>query len=135
MAWKYVQYQNGKKRTTSEGGSGGSGHDYSTTEKVVGTWIDGKPLYEKQITFTISFSNVVVGSIYYGESPDLSTLISNIDKVFADSQHSFFEVSDKTRNFIGFNYIDNTKVLNCYAQNAGSNLTAKVIIQYTKTTD
>lgn len=48
MAWKNVQYQNGKMRT-SEGGGGGSTHDYSTTEQVVGTWIDGKPLYEKVI--------------------------------------------------------------------------------------
>ena len=30
---------------------GGSGHDYSTTDQVVGTWIDGKPLYEKTKTF------------------------------------------------------------------------------------
>jgi microcystin-dependent protein len=31
--------------------------DYSTSEKVVGTWIDGKPLYQKSIPFTISSSN------------------------------------------------------------------------------
>lgn len=33
------------------GGSGSNEHDYSETEKVVGTWIDGKPLYEKTIDF------------------------------------------------------------------------------------
>lgn len=26
---------------------GGSGNSYSTTEQVVGTWIDGRPLYQK----------------------------------------------------------------------------------------
>lgn len=31
---------------------GGAGHNYSTTEQIVGTWIDGKPLYEK--TYVIS---------------------------------------------------------------------------------
>lgn len=32
---------------------GGSGHTYSTTEQVVGKWIDGKPLYEK--TFDVGY--------------------------------------------------------------------------------
>jgi hypothetical protein len=27
----------------------GSNTDYSTTEKIIGTWIDGKPLYQKTI--------------------------------------------------------------------------------------
>lgn len=38
-------------------GGGGGGHNYSTTEQVVGTWLDGKPLYEKTIHLTnISFN-------------------------------------------------------------------------------
>lgn len=28
-------------------GGGGSGHTYSTTEQIVGTWIDGRTVYEK----------------------------------------------------------------------------------------
>lgn len=32
-------------------GGGDSGHNYSTTEQVVGTWIDGKPLYERTIKY------------------------------------------------------------------------------------
>lgn len=31
-------------------GSGSEWHEYSTEEKVVGKWIDGKPLYEKTFT-------------------------------------------------------------------------------------
>lgn len=49
--WKNVQYKNGKLRT-SEGGGGSSGHNYSTTEQVIGTWIDGKPLYERVLVNT-----------------------------------------------------------------------------------
>ena len=43
-----------------EGGGGGSsgGINYSTTERVVGTWIDGKPLYAK----TIEVYNLVSGN-------------------------------------------------------------------------
>lgn len=43
-------------KTTDTAGSGtwttqgGYAHHYSTTEQVVGTWIDGKPLYEKTFT-------------------------------------------------------------------------------------
>lgn len=29
-----------------------NGHNYSTSEQVVGTWIDGKPIYEKTVHFT-----------------------------------------------------------------------------------
>lgn len=44
-------------KTTDTPGSGtwttqgALAHHYSTTEKVIGTWIDGKPLYEKVTTF------------------------------------------------------------------------------------
>ena len=33
-------------------GSGSSEHTYSTTEQVVGTWIDGSTLYEKTLHWT-----------------------------------------------------------------------------------
>lgn len=52
------------------GAVAGGGHTYSTTEQVVGTWIDGSTLYEK------SFSQVL------GNSPTTITHgVSNIDKV------------------------------------------------------
>ena len=34
------------------GGTGDGGHVYSTAEQVVGTWIDGSPVYEKTFSFT-----------------------------------------------------------------------------------
>lgn len=48
-------------KTTDTAGSGtwttqgGYAHHYSTTEQVIGTWIDGKPLYEK--TYTQTYTN------------------------------------------------------------------------------
>lgn len=36
-------------------GSAGNYIDYSTTEKIVGTWIDGKPIYQK------TYTNVSIG--------------------------------------------------------------------------
>ena len=48
-------YLNGNKL---QYGSGGSGHNYSTSEQVVGTWIDGSPVYEK----TYHNSSVTIAS-------------------------------------------------------------------------
>lgn len=31
--------------------AGGSAHNYSTTEQIVGTWIDGSTIYEKTLIF------------------------------------------------------------------------------------
>ena len=39
---------------------GGGGHTYSTTEQVVGTWIDGSPVYEKTIITNSSVTNADV---------------------------------------------------------------------------
>lgn len=43
------------------GGSGGSSHNYSTTEQIVGTWIDGSPVYEK--TFNLTSPSTGLNSI------------------------------------------------------------------------
>lgn len=34
----------------------GGGHNYSTTERVIGTWIDGKTIYEKTISSDLALS-------------------------------------------------------------------------------
>lgn len=49
FAESYVVIQYTK--TTDSPVSIGIDTDYSTTEKIVGTWIDGKPLYQKTIDF------------------------------------------------------------------------------------
>lgn len=50
---------------------------YSTTERRIGTWIDGKPLYEKVITGTTG--STTDGNI---STTEVNTNISNIDKFF-----------------------------------------------------
>ena len=42
-------YLNGNKL---QYGAGGGGHNYSTQEQVVGTWIDGSTVYEKTYIFS-----------------------------------------------------------------------------------
>jgi hypothetical protein len=42
-------------------GQGGSNmHDYSTDEQIVGTWIDGKPVYEKTFEFENPSTGITV---------------------------------------------------------------------------
>lgn len=55
-------------------GSGGGGIDYSTEEQIVGTWIDGKPLYQKTIVTTLISSNT-------GNYVTFNHGISNIDAI------------------------------------------------------
>ena len=43
-------------KTTDEAIEIGSDTDYSTTEKIIGTWIDGKPIYEK-----VSLTPIIIG--------------------------------------------------------------------------
>lgn len=42
----------------SSGGGGSSNHNYSTSEQIVGTWIDGSTLYEKTVQVSINSSGV-----------------------------------------------------------------------------
>lgn len=55
------------------GAVSGGGHTYSTTEHVVGTWIDGSPIYEKVYEYT----NPTAGNTIVQHG------ISNFDKIIS----------------------------------------------------
>ena len=108
-------------------------HHYSTDEKVVGTWIDGKPLYERTITGNIS------GTAYTTITPAGWTDISEIVKMFGVCM-----ASNGTANAIG-TYRPNTDWYSWFmasptdvAHQVGPAFTGgkyTVTLQYTKTTD
>ena len=50
-----LKYDAQNSKWINGNGGGSSGHTYSTTEQVVGTWTNGKPLYEKTYEITDSF--------------------------------------------------------------------------------
>lgn len=54
--------------------------NYYIEETIVGTWIDGKPIYRKTLNYVTSSTDF---------STDISSL--NIDKIFIDFSHSYFE--------------------------------------------
>lgn len=62
----------------------GSTHNYSTDEQVIGTWIDGKPLYETTVVFAFSANDKLsFGDRVYQHN--IGSLIPDMDMSFATS--------------------------------------------------
>ena len=110
----------------SGGGGGGGSHDYSTTEQVVGMWIDGKPIYE----LTVITSN----KTYNVEDLAIDLLIfadgyGSDSSGYAGNKWTYTAVTNNSKRII---YLSaNRKTL--YLE--GSYWQYGFTIQYTKTTD
>lgn len=105
--------------------------DYSTDEKVVGIWIDGKPVYQKtvDVSWNIPWNNDNMKGILTGVTP----LISNVMLI---SAIGIGTVSDGigTAKVCTDLYIQNYS--NTWAIFVANSCTINsVVIQYTKTTD
>ena len=106
----------------------GNDTDYSTTEKIVGTWIDGKRLYQK----------TVEGNISAGWS-NIAHNISNVDTIYISE--GFVQRSDKISRRIGGS--DGTNHIlgvvspsQISVHNIDSTYNKAIVtLQYTKTTD
>lgn len=105
-------------------------HTYSTEEKVVGKWIDGKPIYEK--TFSITITNNVDNFV----SDNFG------DKVLRHFQIDFNGISNNltsSNNYSDTLFINTSNQLMYYISRTGSWWnglnTANITVQYTKTTD
>lgn len=128
-------------KTTDSPISIGDGNDYSTDEQVVGTWIDGKPVYQKTVEFTQTLPAGNATTVAHG--------ITNLDVptcfIVNGSLHTtggnvvpFPTISSLTASLVGVQSIT-ASALNV---SVGSNYTGDWTInggvftlQYTKTTD
>ena len=114
-------------------------HNYSTEEQVVGTWIDGKPLYRKVIN---------IGLLIPNAKTDYRTGLLNI---YVKKIEAYFETSNNVfslnhANNYGKTY-DKLETILLYTYNKGSiirvesvnvkqeDLVCWVILEYTKITD
>lgn len=109
---------------------------YSTTEQVVGTWIDRKPIYRKVVLIN-SISGTNVNEI--AVPTNIDTMLPNVCGIVYDNSGNGY--------FINYNNVYNTgqdigafyyKTHNCISikQYAEFNINnGYIIIEYTKTTD
>lgn len=103
---------------------------YSTTEKIVGTWVDGSPIYKKTID---------VGTLPNATTKGVNHNISNLDRVLKVEGEAKSTSIRLPLPFVGLSgdsigiYIDNTKV-NIIAGGDASYYTGSVTLYYTKTT-
>lgn len=108
--------------------------EYSTSEKIVGTWIDGKPLYQK---------TVYLGNLPNATSKNVAHGISNLDLVVdlkgvarnSNGQHIplNFAATDNVANGCNVRVMGSNININSGIDRSG--FTGYCTIQYTKTTD
>ena len=83
--------QDGKDGTGGSGG-GASSEVYSTDETEVGTWIDGKPIYQKVVSVTLS-STVKSGSVATVSAQIGSTVSALVDMRAVRTESQFMVMS------------------------------------------
>lgn len=116
----------------------GDDTDYSTTEKIVGTWIDGKPIYQKTIDF---------GAMPNATKKGVDHNISNLDKCISingfemySSEGTFMPIPDGNPNSLNSSdgqtgtYVYQGKVW-VQSKMDKSAAVAYITLRYTKTTD
>ena len=118
-------------RLICDSGKWKNGGGIETTEHVIGTY-KGKTLYGAILTGTDNFTNVIVSNqLYYG---NVSVSVSDIDELFVDIGHSYYEISGtptQRRGFIGGVVNDNTAItmITLYSR---SSVSYSIAIEYTK---
>lgn len=144
-------------KTTDSAIKVGTGTDYSTEEQVIGTWIDGKPLYQKTLQMTMPTTtsqkdgaffrgdtNLDVSAIGIAQLVELkavhnSDVIINIGTYFgytSDIEETQYEGMQVIMCW--YNHSSNLIQLRRFSGktvNSDAGATVYVTIQYTKTTD
>lgn len=115
--------------------------EYSTTEKIIGRWYDGKPLYQKVILYTGGISSTINNRHAHG--------IKNVDTIFIKNAFVQSTQPNKLAYMLPVvQYGSNTthdELSVCIDTThyqflvqtgwAGENWHAHIIVNYTKTTD
>ena len=113
--------------------------DYSTTEKIIGTWIDGKPIYQKTFTGTITTKgdNVIVND-------NKLNLIGIVNSYLTKDGWTpilpyLYGTGSDLHYAIGFVQDDNKRISLNYTDIGSGDYyigaTYYITLQYTKTTD
>ena len=117
-------------KTTDASVAIGTENDYSTDEMIIGTWIDGKPIYQKTVT-AIDITIPRDSEVNCGTLTSYDTIIRADAFVYDQYNHVC------TSLWIGA-YVDangNIMLGQVFSPNGLANCEAYITIQYTKTTD
>ena len=109
---------------------------YSTTEQVVGTWIDGKPIYRKVITGSWSSANGTINLV-----DNVSSIVkfhprfkkSNANYWYTDAYYA--SASDKLQFYFNLSGTMMRVGYSCGSDYPGTSGDYTIIFEYTKTTD
>lgn len=116
----------------AEKSGGGGNMIYSTEEKIVGTWTDGKPLYEKTILFAVSLAGGVFTTI--AEIADMDEYCYGYGKL---NTGVTFDHPLPGRSFdLGAEHSVSPKLIRIYNTSSSTySATGNATVAYTKTTD
>lgn len=113
-------------------------HTYSTDEHVVGTWIDGKPIYEKTIVTTmptITTDTLIAERLVNITDANIEKYIFGFGRIKDQMNIERTWSSGNTVYYSLFSYLNNDNfVIQCNRISL-SELPVILTIQYTKTTD
>lgn len=126
----------------------GTGNDYSTEEQIVGTWVDGKPIYQKTVPVTITVDTDSTSTTSYAgvSALNIDNIVDMRGMLFQGSAPSSAQTplvfsswvnSDVRVKYIvqpWFNKDDNRLCIDCNRLSYSGKI-AYITIQYTKTTD
>ena len=105
-----------------------NGNNYSTDEQVIGTWIDGKPIYRK--VFIIENTTTSETDI------DVSSLnIENVIDISGIAYNDSIQLPINFYNESGYNSCYYSKHISSIKYKISHGNNARIIIEYTKTTD
>ena len=119
-----------------DGSGGGSSVNYSTSEQVIGTWIDGKPLYQK--TYELNFTPNSNDYIYTIETLSNEIMVRRIldGGMYCDSVLFIPVIYPPSDIGYSFRFEPSSHLLTARLFNRDGNaVTGTVTIQYTKSTD
>ena len=138
---KYTKTSDGTVRV-------GTGNDYSTDEQIIGTWIDGKPLYQKTVQVNISVTTDLISYTSYTSVNNLNIkdIIDMKGILFQGTSSNSNQISiwfsswinaDEKIKYIVQGWYNKTNARLCIDCNRASysGKIAYITIQYTKTTD
>lgn len=105
------------------------GVNYSLEERKIGTWIDGKPLYEKTINFG-NLPNATTKEVPHG--------IENVDEIWVYDGYVKGASSSIQSVWSGsswYNFYASKQHVICLTSSERDSIVGVVIVRYTKTTD